>query len=202
MIKIWLFENCRWPRPRRHWCCNVQFTSKIVHITCRHQIFTRLITNTVLLSIEQFLIGNGCIRDEKGLVISFQLEIFFSNVKRFHIGLSQEISVRNHMCQCSACFMEDRCMFIGFVVAYGGFIWFYWLQSILKFWNSMFWTDVFHGQPVGSDKNYFLYFHHYCRYLNQIWSAHRCSTVILAGQVSRQILQGNFLKGCTALLMT
>ena len=24
-------------------------------------------------------------------------------------------------------------MFIGFVVAYGGFIWFYWLQSMLKF---------------------------------------------------------------------
>ena len=41
------------------------------------------------------------------------------------IGLRQEISVRNHMCQCSACFMEERCMFIGFVVAYGGFIWFY-----------------------------------------------------------------------------
>ena len=79
----------------------------------------------MLLSIEQFLIGNGCIHDEKGLVISFQLEIFFSNVKRFHIGLRQEFSVRNHTRQCSACFMEDRCMFIGFVVAYGGFIWFY-----------------------------------------------------------------------------
>ena len=25
------------------------------------------------------------------------------------------------------------------------------------FWNSMFWTYVFHGQPVGSDKNYFFY---------------------------------------------
>ena len=24
-------------------------------------------------------------------------------------------------------------------------------------WNSMFWTYVFHGQPVESDKNYFLY---------------------------------------------
>ena len=48
----------------------------------------------------------------------------------------------------------------------------------------------------------FLYFHHYCRYLNQIWTAHRYNTVILAGQVSRQILQGNLLKGCTALLMT
>ena len=23
------------------------------------------------------------------------------------------------------------------------------------FWNSMFWTYVFHGQPAGSDKNYF-----------------------------------------------
>ena len=104
--------------------CSVHL--KIVLSTYRHQIFTRLIKkNTVLLSIEQFLIGNGCIHDEKGLVISFQLEIFLTNVKRFHIGLRQEISVRNHMCQWSACFMEDRCMFIGFVVAYGGFIWFY-----------------------------------------------------------------------------
>ena len=25
------------------------------------------------------------------------------------------------------------------------------------FWNPMFWTYVFHGQPVGSDKNYFFY---------------------------------------------
>ena len=48
----------------------------------------------------------------------------------------------------------------------------------------------------------FLYFHHYRRYLNQIWSAHRYNTVILAGQVSRQILQGKLFKGCTALLMT
>ena len=39
--------------------------------------------STVLLWIEQFLIGNGCIHDEKGLVISFQLEIFFSNAERF-----------------------------------------------------------------------------------------------------------------------
>ena len=45
-------------------------------------------------------------------------------------------------------------MFIGFVVAYGGFIWFYWLQSILKF-NVL--DLCFHGQPVGSDKNYFVY---------------------------------------------
>ena len=45
-------------------------------------------------------------------------------------------------------------MFIGFVVAYGGFIWFYQIQSILKF---KVWTYVFHGQPVGSDKNYFFY---------------------------------------------
>ena len=59
------------------------------------------------------------------------------------------------------------------------------------FWNSMFWTYVFHGQPVGSDKNFFLYFYHYCRYLNQIYSTHRYNTVILAGQVSRHILQGN-----------
>ena len=29
--------------------------------------------------------------------------------------------------------MEDRCSFIGYVVAYGGFIWFYWLQTMLKF---------------------------------------------------------------------
>ena len=51
-------------------------------------------------------------------------------------------------------------------------------------------------------KTIFLYFHHYCRYLNQIWSAHRYNTVILAAKFSRQILQGNLLKGCTALLMT
>ena len=43
-------------------------------------------------------------------------------------------------------------------------------------------------------KTIFLYFHHYCRYLYQIWSAHRYITVILAGQVSRQILQGTSLK--------
>ena len=43
-------------------------------------------------------------------------------------------------------------------------------------------------------KTIFLYFHHYCRYLNQIWSAHMYITVILAGQVSRQILQGNLLR--------
>ena len=60
-------------------------------------------------------------------------------------------------------------------------------------WNSMFWTYVFHGQPVGSDKTIFFYFHHYCRCLNQIWSAHRYNTVILAGLVSREIMQGNFL---------
>ena len=71
------------------------------------------------------LIGNGCIHDEKGPVISFQLEIFFSNVKWFRIGLRHVISERNHMCQCSACFMEDRYMFIGFVIAYGEFIWLY-----------------------------------------------------------------------------
>ena len=29
--------------------------------------------------------------------------------------------------------MEDRCSFTGFVVAYGRFIWFYWLQTMLKF---------------------------------------------------------------------
>ena len=89
------------------------------------KMFAGLIQSTVLLLIEQFLIGNGCIHDEKGLVIGFQLEIFFSNVKRFHVVLRQEISVRNHMCQCSACFMGDRCMFIGFVVAYGGLIRFF-----------------------------------------------------------------------------
>ena len=43
MIKIWLLEKCRWLRPRKHWCCNVQFTSKIVHSTYRHQMFARLI---------------------------------------------------------------------------------------------------------------------------------------------------------------
>ena len=110
---------------------------------------------------------------------------------QFHIGLSQEISVRNHMCQCSACFMEARCMFIGFVVAYGGFIWFYWLQIILKF-NVL---DLCFPRPTSGkwQKLFFLYFHHYCRYLNQIWSAHRYNKVILAGQVSRQILQGTSL---------
>ena len=41
-------------------------------------------------------------------------------------------------------------------------------------------------------KTIFLYFHHVLIGI----------TVILAGQVSRQILQGNLLKGCTALLMT
>ena len=83
-------------------------------------------------------------------------------------------------------------MFIGFVVAYGGFIWFYWLQSMLKF--NVF--DLCFPRPTSGkwQKLFFLYFHHYCRYLNQIWSAHRYSTVILAGQVSRQILQGNLLR--------
>ena len=83
-------------------------------------------------------------------------------------------------------------MFIGFVVAYGGFIWFYWLQSILKF-NVL---DLCFPQPTSGkwQKLFFLYFHHYCRYLNQIWYAHRYNAVILAGQVSRQILQGNLLR--------
>ena len=83
-------------------------------------------------------------------------------------------------------------MFIGFVVAHGGFIWFYWLQSILKF-NVL---DLCFPRPTSGKwrKLFFLYFHHYCRYLNQIWSAHRYNTVILAGQVSRQILQGNLLR--------
>ena len=77
--------------------------------------------------------GNGCIYDEKGLAISFQLEIFFSNAEWFDVGLWQNVSVSNHMCQRGTCFMEDRCSFIGFVVAYCGFIWFYWLQTMLKF---------------------------------------------------------------------
>ena len=125
------------------------------------------------------------------MVISFQLEIFFSNVKRFHIGLRQEISVRNHMCQCSACFMEDRCMFIGFVVAYCGFIWFNWLQSTLKF-NVL---DLCFPRPTsGKWQTIFLYFHYYCRYLKQNLSAHMYITVILADQVSKQILQGNLLR--------
>ena len=46
-------------------------------------------------------------------------------------------------------------MFIGFVVAYCGFIWFYLLQSILKF-NVL--ELCFHGQPVGNDKKYFFIF--------------------------------------------
>ena len=29
--------------------------------------------------------------------------------------------------------MEDMCSFIGFVVAYGGLKWFYWLQTMLNF---------------------------------------------------------------------
>ena len=41
---------------------------------------------------------------------------------------------------------------------------------------------------------FFLYFHHYCRYLNQMWSAHRYNTVLLAGQVSRQIPERNLLR--------
>ena len=198
MIKIWLLENCRWPWPRKHWCCNVQFTSKIVRSTYRHQMFARLIKKAqCYYKSSSFYLEMGVFMMKMGLAISFQFEIFFFNAERFHVGLCQEISVRNHMCQCSTCFMEDRCMFIWFVVAYGGFIWFYWLQSMLKF-NVL----DFHGQPVGSDKNYFFNFHHYYRYLNQIWSAHRYNTVILAGQVSREIMQGNLLKGCTALLMT
>ena len=43
VIKIWLLENCRWPWPRKHWCYNVQFTSKIVHSKYRHEMFARLI---------------------------------------------------------------------------------------------------------------------------------------------------------------
>ena len=46
------------------------------------------------------------------------------------------------------------------------------------------------------------FFHHHCRYLNQSWSAHRYDTVISAGQVSREIMQGKLLKGCHPQLMT
>ena len=55
---------------------------------------------------------NGCIYDEKGLAISFQLEIFFSNAEWFDVGLRQSVSVSNHMCQRGTCFMEDGCSFI------------------------------------------------------------------------------------------
>ena len=64
----------------------------------------------------------------------------------------------------------------------------------------MFWTYVFHGQPVGSDKNYFFLFPPLLQISEPNWSAH--NTVILAGQVSRELMQRNLLKGCTALLMT
>ena len=121
--------------------------------------------------------GNECVYDEKVLGVCCQLEIFFSNAERFDVGPRRKISVSNHMCQCGTCFTEDRCSFIGFVVVYGAFMWFYWLQTMLKF-NVL---DFFH-------------FHHYCRYLYQIWSAHRYHTAILAGQVSRKILQGSSLK--------
>ena len=64
-------------------------------------------------------------------------------------------------------------------------------------WNSMSWTCVFHGQPVGflvtKNRFFLFYFHHYCRYLNQSWFAHSYNTVILAGQVSREIIQGKLL---------
>ena len=62
------------------------------------------------------------------------------------------------------------------------------------FWNSMFWTMFSTANQWEVTKTIFLYFYHYCRYLNQIWSAHRYNTVILAGQVSRQILQGDLLR--------
>ena len=44
-------------------------------------------------------IGIKCLLDwyEKGLVISFQFEILFSNAEWFHVGLRQEISVRKHI---------------------------------------------------------------------------------------------------------
>ena len=62
-------------------------------------------------------------------------------------------------------------------------------------WNSMFWTYVFHGQPVGSDKNY-----SFCisTIIADIWTKFDLhivkNTVILAGQVSREIMQRNLLK--------
>ena len=64
---------------------------------------------------------------------------------------------------------------------------------MIKIWLFNVFDLCFPRPTSWSDKNYFFYiFHHYCRYLNQIWSAHRYST--LAGQVSRQILQGNLLR--------
>ena len=65
-----------------------------------------------------------------------------------------------------------------------------------------FWTSIFYGHSVESEKTEFFYFHHYWRYLNQTRSVHRYDLVILGDQVSREILEGNFLKGCTALLVT
>ena len=49
MIKILDFENCRWPRPRKHWWRNVQFTST-VHSIYRYQMIARMIKkhNTVI----------------------------------------------------------------------------------------------------------------------------------------------------------
>ena len=35
--------------------------------------------------MEQFLMGNGCVFDEQGLVISFELGIFNSNAEEFDV---------------------------------------------------------------------------------------------------------------------
>ena len=62
------------------------------------------------------------------------------------------------------------------------------------FWNSMFWTYVFHCQPVGSDKNYFFIFPPLLQISEPNLVCTMYITVILAGQVSRQILQRNLLR--------
>ena len=91
VIKIWLFENCRWSRPKN---IGAAMSSSPQNLSKAHIGINCLLDwseSKVILYIEQFLIGNGCICDEKGLVISFQLEIFFSNDEPFHIGLRQQL---------------------------------------------------------------------------------------------------------------
>ena len=99
----------------------------------------------------------------------------WQNLTINHFGLNT-VHMRNAMSS-----------FIGFVVFHGRFVWFYWLQTMLKFnvLNFCFPLDI-----------YILYIYIYIstRYLNWIWSAQRQDTVILDGQVSREIIQGNFLR--------
>ena len=90
----------------------------------------------------------GVFMIEEGWWLAPSLKSCF-NAKQFDIGLRQKIPVSNHMCQCCFCFMEYNCSFMGlwyFMVDLRGFI------DSKECWNSMFWTSVLHGQPVGSDK--------------------------------------------------